>query len=130
MTTVTSSGRETSYRSDRGERFGGGCSGDDDAAAAEAVEDAEDLPPAEEEAVAVVVAAVRGVAVGRSGNGVAANPQREREVVSIFDQPSPSERHDDTRKIRKESTTKKKKERKRKKGKGTDLSRCRQSNRA
>jgi hypothetical protein len=32
-------------------------------------------------------------------------------VVSIFDQPSPSERHDDTRKIRKESTKKKKKNR-------------------
>ena len=78
MTTVTSSGRETSYRSARGERFGGGCSGDD-AAAAEAVEEAEDLPPAaEEEAVVVVVGALRGVAVGRSGNGVAANPQRER----------------------------------------------------
>ena len=30
-------------------------------------------------------------------------------MVSIFDQPSPSERHDDTRKIRKESTKKKKK---------------------
>ena len=78
MTTVTSSGRETSYRSERGERFGGGCSGDD-AAAAEAVEEAEDLPPAaEEEAVVVVVGALIGVAVGRSGNGVAANPQRER----------------------------------------------------
>lgn len=77
MTTVTSSGRETSYRSERGERFGGGCS-DDDATAAEAEEE-EGLPPLGEEVVVVVVGAVRGAVVGRSGNGVA---------IIYFDQPS------------------------------------------